>query len=174
MQKEFSWHLPDLEVRETNKGLGLFTNKVIYKGDIVIIFGGYVMTLEEERNLPEAIQDYAHQIHENFVLGVRSESDIQMVDHVNHSCDPNCGFDGQIFLVAMREVSIGEEITFDYAMVLRGTKENKLTYSVTCECGESNCRGKITENDWSIPELQVKYDGFFQPHIQKHLPLKNK
>lgn len=126
--RNFSWNTPGLEVRDTTKGDGLFTRSKIKKGDLVVVFGGYVMTLEEERNLPKGMQDYAHQIHEDLVIGVRNKKDIQLVDHINHSCDPNCGFDGQIFLVAMREISPDEEITFDYAMVLRKTK--KINWSI--------------------------------------------
>ncbi len=33
----------------------------------------------------------------------------------NHSCDPNIGVQGQIVFVALREISIGEELTHDWA-----------------------------------------------------------
>jgi hypothetical protein len=37
-------------------------------------------------------------------------------DDINHSCEPNVGFAGNIILVAMREVIAGEELTTDYAL----------------------------------------------------------
>jgi hypothetical protein len=35
---------------------------------------------------------------------------------INHSCDPNVGFAGDIVLVAMRDIRQGEELTADYAL----------------------------------------------------------
>ncbi|MEY8013773.1 SET domain-containing protein-lysine N-methyltransferase [Mycobacterium servetii] len=35
---------------------------------------------------------------------------------INHSCEPNVGFAGNIVLVAMREVTAGEQLTTDYAL----------------------------------------------------------
>ncbi|HTQ89004.1 MAG TPA: SET domain-containing protein [Streptosporangiaceae bacterium] len=32
---------------------------------------------------------------------------------INHSCEPNVGFAGNIVLVAMRDISPGEELTTD-------------------------------------------------------------
>ena len=36
--------------------------------------------------------------------------------HLNHSCEPNLGLQGQIAFVAMRDIAADEELTFDYAM----------------------------------------------------------
>ncbi len=167
MKKQFSWWLPHLEVRNTNKGKGFFTTEGIKAGDLVVICGGYVMTLEEEKILPESMRDIAHQIHEFFVLGVKELDEVQEIDSINHSCQPNCGFEGQIFLVAMRNIEPGEEISFDYAMVLRGTEQNGLMYTFECLCGADACRKNVTSDDWQKKELQEKYKGYFQPHIQK-------
>lgn len=35
---------------------------------------------------------------------------------INHSCEPNVGFAGNIVLVAMREIDAGEELATDYAL----------------------------------------------------------
>jgi len=35
---------------------------------------------------------------------------------INHSCEPNVGFAGNVVLVAMRDIEAGEELTTDYAM----------------------------------------------------------
>ena len=35
---------------------------------------------------------------------------------INHSCEPNVGFAGNTVLVAMRDISPGEELTTDYAL----------------------------------------------------------
>ena len=87
--------------------------------------------------------------------------------YVNHSCQPNSGFKGQIFLVAMQAISPGEEITFDYAMALYPSPASTVVFSMECSCGTSACRGRITEDDWQKPELQARYGGYFQWFLQK-------
>ena len=82
-------------------------------------------------------------------------------DYVNHSCEPNAGLRGQIFLVAMRDIIQDEEITFDYAMALSDPD-----FRIKCKCGKEKCRKIINGDDWKIPLLQNKYDGYFSSCIQ--------
>jgi SET domain-containing protein len=166
-KQPYSWSLDHLYNMETSAGKGLFAGEKIKKGDLVIIFGGYVMSHEEERGLGEGMTDFAHMIHEDFVFGVRDRSRITKTDYVNHSCNPSCGFSGEITFVALRDIEVGEEITFDYATVIMRTLNNKYIYNFKCECGGPSCRGYVTQDDWSIRELQEKYKGYFQPYIQK-------
>lgn len=67
-----------------------------------------------------------------------------LVGQVNHSCDPNVGVrvngEGAHDFVALRSIAADEEITFDLAMrnyEIRGNRGR-------CQCGASNCRGRIT------------------------------
>jgi len=158
-----------LEVKTIpNFGKGVFAKQNIDKNELLVIFGGYVMTLEEEQKLPLEIRDYAHQIAPDFVLGINKLEDIQPVDFINHSCNPNAGFNGQIFLVAMRDIKKGEQITFDYAMVL-----SIKGYHFKCLCGSANCRGNVTCDDWENPKLQEKYKGYFQPYLEERMAKLN-
>jgi len=76
---------------------------------------------------------------------------------VNHSCDPN-----MLNEVAWRDIQAGEEITTDYAYC-----EASATYRLEpCKCGSSLCRGRVTGNDWKLPELQERYRGYFTAHIE--------
>ena len=83
--------------------------------------------------------------------------------HLNHSCEPNLGLQGQIVYVALRDIRIGEELTFDDAMT------DDVPYEMTCRCGTPNCRGTITGQDWKKPELQGRYDGYFSWFIQRRI-----
>lgn len=173
-KKFFSWTSPSLEVRKTPEyGNGIFANKIINRGDRIAIIGGYIMMLDEAQKLPDKIKDEGLQIEENFVIGIKSESEIECTSYFNHSCNPNAGFRGQIFLVAIRKIKKDEEITFDYAMVLHKSKGVK-TYKMKCLCGSKNCRGYITDNDWKKPELQKKYKGYFQWYLQEKINLIKK
>ncbi len=66
------------------------------------------MTSAEEEKLPESIRDYGMQISEEFIIGIRSISEAKVDGtFINHSCNPNAGFKGQIFLVAMKNIRGG-------------------------------------------------------------------
>ena len=49
--------------------------------------------------------------------------------YTNHSCDPNLAIQGQIVLVAMRDIAPGEELTIDWATTDDGD------YEMECRCG---------------------------------------
>ena len=55
---------------------------------------------------------------------------------LNHSCDPNAGYDGSEYIVALRPIPAGEEIRMDY-----GTFSFSFDHEFTCRCGAANCRG---------------------------------
>ncbi len=163
-----SWLNPKLEVRDSKGGRGIFAKNSIAANERLAIFGGNIMRSSEEPVFSCGLKDLSLQIDEEFIIGTRHESDIEDTDYFNHSCSPNAGFKGQIFLVALHGIVADEEITFDYAMVLHET-EGVESYSFECLCGSSNCRGKITDNDWKIPELQKRYDGYFQYYLQEKI-----
>lgn len=163
-QPSYSWMNPKLAARKTSKaGMSIYTKEPISKNEQLAVFGGRVMTIDDESKLPKKIQDYSLQISEDLVIGIYSKEFVGPAEFFNHSCQPNAGFDGQIFLVAMRNIKPGEEITFDYAMTIAGDEP----YKLECMCGNKNCRGFITNLDWKKRSLQKKYNGYFQWYIQK-------
>ncbi|KKP58016.1 MAG: Nuclear protein SET [Candidatus Moranbacteria bacterium GW2011_GWF2_34_56] len=165
----FSWMNPKLEVRNTEKcGKGVFAKLKINKDDVLAVFGGYIIKGIEVQDNSFYDSDYSLQISEDFLIGSMNKKDVTDTDFFNHSCNPNAGFKGQIFLVAMRDIDVDDEILFDYAMVLQemiGVKP----YQLKCLCGQEECRGDITENDWKNEKLQNKYDGYFQTFIQEKI-----
>ncbi|MBI5632354.1 MAG: SET domain-containing protein-lysine N-methyltransferase [Nitrospirae bacterium] len=164
IQQKFSWLNPNLEVRSAGGGdyKSMFARMATKAGERLVIFGGEVFPVVEQ------IGDYGIQIDEDFVInGVSVHSGDYYEDtfFFNHSCEPNAGIKGQIFLVAMRDIAVDEEVTFDYAMCLHETK-GAPPYRMECLCGRTNCRKVITDNDYKIKELQKKYDGYFSWYLQ--------
>jgi hypothetical protein len=160
-----SWLNPHLEKRRSvTQGFGIYATKDLVKGERLAIFGGMVMPIDEMYQLPEDLQKYTMQIEERFVLGPAAVP--EDTDYFNHSCDPNSGFKGQIFLVAMREIKAGEEITFDYCMTVSESVGSDMVFSMECRCGSPDCRKTITEQDWRRPELIARYKGYFSQYIQ--------
>ena len=181
---------PKLEVRKTKKygkeilpkfvggkkiyekrgffGEGVFVRKDVKKGETLIVMGGYILTIKDENKLKGIVADKPIEISEDFSIGPRKPSDMALMPqhYVNHSCNPNVGFKGQIFMVAIRNINKGEEIAYDYAMVMHPNESSNSYFKIKCLCGSKNCRGYVAEDDWKIPELQKKYDGYFQYFLQ--------
>jgi SET domain-containing protein len=60
--------------------------------------------------------------------------------YINHSCAPNCVSDileGQIWIVALRDIQAGEELSYDYGYELEGYEQRP------CHCGATHCCGYI-------------------------------
>ncbi len=180
-RRTFSWISPKAEVRNTKEnGKGVFAKAEIKKGERVAVFGGYILTLTEFFKLPPDVMHYAFQIDEEMVMNIKKASELEDACFFNHSCEPNLGYKGQIFLVAMRKIRKNEELCYDYGMDLhpsrtRNPKGVKRFDTLECRCGSKKCRKIITEYDWMLPELQKKYDGFFQWFVQERVnKMKNK
>jgi len=164
-----SWAHHSLVVKDTPRnGRGVFITEALAKDALLMVFGGHVLTFEEEASLPERIRDVSIQIDRGLVLGIVKTEELSAADFVNHSCDPNTGIKGQISLVSIRDLHAGEEITFDYGTALYRVG-GALPYALACNCGASLCRGKITHNDWRCPELQKKYQGYFPYYLQEEI-----
>jgi len=67
---------------------------------------------------------------------------------INHACDPNCEADeedGRVFIRALRNIKAGEELNFDYALMLDGRHTAKVKAQYACRCGSPKCRGTMLE-----------------------------
>lgn len=168
-QRPFSWMNKKLEVRDTEKyGKGVFAKENIKKDEILCVFGGFIKSIIEEESLEGAVSDEGVQVSEEFCLGVLRSDDLENASFFNHSCNPNAGFKGQIFLVSMKNIGKNDQVLFDYAMVLSKVKKAKF-YKMKCFCGSKNCRGYVTDNDWKNRNLQKKYNGYFQWYLQEKI-----
>lgn len=169
MKYKFYWLNPSLEVRDTGRcGKGTFAIKNIKKDEILLILSGYVMKLSEEESLPGSLSDNGIQVSDSISLCVSKKSELGGINFFNHSCEPNAGIKGQIFLVAMRDIKKGEEVAFDYAMTLCESKDVS-PYKMECLCVSKSCRGVVTDSDWRDIKLQKKYKGYFQYFIQEKI-----
>jgi uncharacterized protein len=171
-KRMFSWMNPKLEVRDTKKyGKGVFAKKDIKKGEMLIVMGGYILTIQDENNLKGVVADKPIEISNEFSIGPRSASDLKLMPqhYVNHSCNPNAGFNGQIFMVSMMPIKKGEEICYDYAMVMNSNSESNSYFTFKCKCASKNCRETIAEDDWKKKDLQKRYNGYFQWFLQQKI-----
>ena len=150
----------------TIEGRGLVAVAPIAANEIVAIKGGHIVDTATLDSLPERLRNSDVQIADGFHLAALDEAEYEPVMlFINHSCEPNVGFAGNIVLVAMRGISTGEELTTDYALF------DDYDGAMECQCGTSSCRGTIGGRDWQIPELQRRYGGYFSWYLLRKIAL---
>jgi len=65
---------------------------------------------------------------------------------INHACKPNCEAreeDGRVFIHALRHIEPGEELFYDYGLVIEGRQTKALKEQFACRCGAKRCRGTM-------------------------------
>jgi len=141
------------ELRETSeKGEGIFATKSFKVGDIVMV-GIIKEVLNGNYSHASQITENKHVLYEG------------LISRVNHSCDPNCGIrvneTGAHDFVAIKDISVNEEITFDYAM-----RNYSIDYfPKKCMWGSKRCRGRITGWKDLPDEKKKEYEGFVAPYL---------
>jgi uncharacterized protein len=147
------------------EGRGLVAREPIGRDEIVAIKGGHIVDTARLRSLPERLQNSDVQIADGFHLVALTEAEYEPVMlFINHSCEPNVGFAGNIVLVAMGDVAPGEELTTDYALF------DDYDGAMRCRCGAASCRGTIGGRDWRRPELQRRYGQYFSTYLLRKMP----
>ncbi len=99
-----------LKVKKSSAGLGLFAQEHIPKGKKIIEYVGIVRSSSD---------DFANK----YIFNVNSKIDIDgsprynIARYINHSCAPNAESSikkGHIWICSTKDISPGEEITYDY------------------------------------------------------------
>lgn len=160
----FTYLSPKLEARDCPEkgGRGVFANAAIAKDELLTVWGGQVVVEEDLVHFPEEKTVHGIQVEDGVYLLPLGEE--EAADMFNHSCAPNAGMCGQITLIALRDIAADEEVCFDYAM-----SDSSDYDEFQCHCNTPGCRGKITGNDWKLPVLQAKYEGYFSPYLQRRV-----
>ncbi len=144
----------------TIEGRGLVAAAPISGGELVAIKGGHLVTTAVLHALPEQLQNSEIQIADGVHLAALDDAEYEPVMlFLNHSCEPNVGFNGNIVLIAMRDVSPGEELTTDYALF------DDHDDTMECRCQTPSCRGTVGGRDWQRPDLQRKYGDYFSAYL---------
>jgi hypothetical protein len=119
------------------------------------------MTTAQLWALPAHLRDYPVQIWYDMFIGPMHEDEIEPVDYMNHSCEPNCGVRGSVVIVARRDIAPGEELTFDY-----GTTDTD-RWVLECVCGAPSCRRRLTGQDWRDPTFQARHAGYLSLYVEE-------
>jgi len=141
--------------RSRIEGKGLFAKRKIPKGTRIIEYAGKRLPVDNlwiEVDPKKPGHTYLFRLNETTVIdGAQGGNESRFI---NHSCDPNCepyGFDGNMYIYAMRDIVRGEELTFDYKLTASRNnpeRERQTKDEHICRCGAANCRGTM-RNDSS-------------------------
>jgi hypothetical protein len=143
---------PLIEVRESAiQGRGVYATRRIRKDTWVVQYTGEVITHAEADRRSD---DEAMDRHHTFLFILDEHTCIDATAHgsdaryINHSCEPNCEAvqeedDHEIWIVALRDIAAGEELTYDYGYVVEMESEAEARRLYPCHCGTPSCRGTI-------------------------------
>ena len=116
---------------------GCYTTRAIKKGKRVVEYDGPRFAKDEADERYKG-RDITYLFSNGIDKTVIDGFGIAMF--INHSCDPNCesdAIDGRIFIVAIRDIAAGEELTYEYNLFDSDDDD------ADCYCGAKNCRGTM-------------------------------
>lgn len=142
------WHIVK---QSTLHGTGVFALRDIPAGTRIIEYGGKRITPEQADALhPVNPDDPFHTFFFSLTSGKVIDGGDKGNDArwINHSCGPNCeaqeGTSGKrVYIVALQDIPAGEELFYDYGLVMEGRITKKLKQEYLCLCGTPNCRGTM-------------------------------
>jgi hypothetical protein len=167
-------------VRDTKTGRGLFACQPIDRGTLLFSEDDWVDETEARAfsvlpsaqieklspTLRSAFLRYGYNTALDEVTGTfHPEAVRHPVNFINHSCEPNLGYDGVDSIVALCAISPGEEIRMDY-----GTYSFSFDHEFACTCGVWGCRGQVRRDDWKgLVRAGLRLPGFMRAQADRVL-----
>ena len=135
--------------RSAIHGRGVFAATAIAKGARILEYTGErISHAEADRRHGEVHEHSSHTM-------LFAANDDVVIDAtrrggparwINHSCAPNCVAseeDGRVFIDAIRAILPGQELSYDYNLVLEERHTPRLKREHACHCGARRCRGTL-------------------------------
>jgi len=147
-RRERAWVSELVEVRPFGEGRALVATGSIPAGARLIALAHVFVDLPSK---------YTIQLDEHLHQAGTEEAD----DFMNHSCAPNVTIDfAALEIVAIRPISAGELVTFDYNIC-----EWEMREPFTCRCGATRCIGEIR----GFRHLTAPQRRSIGPHLSPYL-----
>lgn len=139
-------------------GNGVFATEVIEKGERIVRYKGRLRTHdevdEEYGELDENGHTFLFTLNDEYVIDGNLDSGVAR--WINHSCSPNCEavveeddrdrrHKDKVFIEALRRIQPGEELTYNYGIVLDERHTPKLKKLWGCRCGSPKCTGTMLQ-----------------------------
>lgn len=139
-----------IQVRRSGvHGKGVFALQPIAAGERILEYKGEII------GWPEALRRHPHDPSDPNHTFYFHIDDKHVIDAnvggnaarwINHACEPNCQADeegGRVFISALRDLAPGEELFYDYGLVIDERYTPALKRQYACRCGSPACRGTM-------------------------------
>jgi SET domain-containing protein len=142
-----------IQVRRSGvHGKGVFALRDIRKGETIIEYVGEIISWKQADKRQSSDPDDPNH---TFFFSIGDGSKVidanvggNAARFINHSCNPNCESDedeetGRVFIKAVRNIKAGDELNYDYGLVIDEPYTKKLKAEYRCLCGAKQCRGTM-------------------------------
>ncbi len=138
------------QVRDSGiHGKGVYAVRPIQAGERVLEYKGEIITWEEalERH-PHDPEQPNHTFTSTSTTATSSTASTKATrpSGSTTACEPNLEAEqvgNRVFLDALRDIAPGEELFFDYGLVIDARMTPKLKKEYACWCGAPTCRGTM-------------------------------
>ncbi|HSB23402.1 MAG TPA: SET domain-containing protein, partial [Burkholderiaceae bacterium] len=133
-------------------GRGVYAARKLEKGERIIEYRGERITWKEcDRRPPSDPDDPNHTFFFSLSDGkhvIDANVGGNAARWINHACNPNCESDidednHRVFIKAVRAIKPGEELFYDYGLVIDERYTPKVKKQFACRCGARDCRGTM-------------------------------
>lgn len=135
-------------------GKGVYAAQAIPAGTRIIEYKGERIDWETALDRhPHEPSDPNHTFYFSLEDGNVIDGGVQGNDArwINHACEPNCEADEvtdkhgaqRVYINALRDIAAGEELFYDYGLVIDARYTKKLKKQYECRCGSPKCRGTM-------------------------------
>ena len=140
-------------------GKGVFAVQDIAEGEVLVEYTGEVIGWQEaqDRHPHDPLQPnhtfYFH-VDEDHVIDAKFGGNSSR--WINHSCNPNCEavqtedakgrqHKDKVHIHALRDIAAGEELSYNYGIVLAEAHTPALKKLWACHCGSTRCTGTLLQ-----------------------------
>lgn len=140
------------------QGHGIFATSFIPKGSQIVEYVGERVTPSQSEKILERLDETDSHIY-IFSLNDRwdidGDTEYNIAKYINHSCEPNCfsySDEKNIWIVAKRDIQVGEELFYDYGFDRPGWENHR------CLCHSAHCFGFIVaRSHWASIRKTKRY-----------------
>jgi SET domain-containing protein len=137
-------------------GNGVFAVEALAKGEEVIQYKGKLLSNDEADDLygdgGETGHTFLFTLNDDYIIDANQNGN--GARWINHSCEPNCRAlveesaagnprKDKVVIETIRRIKPGEELTYDYGIVLEVPHTARLKKLWKCLCGSPKCTGTL-------------------------------
>lgn len=146
-------------------GKGVFAPRDLPAGEPVIEYRGRLLTTAQADRRYSGTANSGHTflftLNDDYVIDANFEGNAAR--WINHSCNPNCEAiteedsngnrrKDRVVIHTKRAVKAGEELTYDYHIVLEDRHTARMKALWECRCGSRRCTGTILKSKRKPPK----------------------